>query len=83
MLEMTKLAHPIELSDEELDLVAAGTGGCGCQDGGSLIRTGATSMCSAETKFRLACCPSSPKSLLGKGGMHRRTASPAGEAVLR
>jgi hypothetical protein len=40
MLEMTKLAHPIELSDEELDLVAAGTGGCGCQDGGSLIRTG-------------------------------------------
>jgi len=42
MLEMTNLAHPIELSDEELDLVAAGTGGCGggCHDGGSLIRTG-------------------------------------------
>ncbi|MBP0116234.1 hypothetical protein JWS04_35305 [Bradyrhizobium vignae] len=39
MLEMTNLAHPIELSDEELDLVAAGTGGCGCHDG-SLIRTG-------------------------------------------
>ncbi|WP_247973727.1 hypothetical protein [Bradyrhizobium sp. 195] len=40
MLEMTNLAHPIELSDEELDLVAAGTSGCGCHDGGSLIRTG-------------------------------------------
>jgi len=36
MLEMTKYAHPIELSNEELDLVAAGTGGhgCGCRDGG-------------------------------------------------
>lgn len=39
MPEMTNLARPIELSDEELDLVAAGTGGCGCS-GGSLIRTG-------------------------------------------
>ncbi|SCB54804.1 hypothetical protein GA0061098_103072 [Bradyrhizobium shewense] len=41
MLEMTNLANPIELSDEELDLVAAGTSSCGgCHDGGSLIRTG-------------------------------------------
>ncbi|MCK1479419.1 hypothetical protein ACVW1A_004865 [Bradyrhizobium sp. LB1.3] len=40
MLEMTTFTHPIELSDEELDLVAAGNGGCGCHDGGSLIRTG-------------------------------------------
>jgi hypothetical protein len=41
MQEMTNFTHPIELSNEELDLVAAGTGGggghgghrCGC-DGG-------------------------------------------------
>ena len=35
MQEMTNFTHPIELSDKELDLVAAGTGGggghrCGC-----------------------------------------------------
>ena len=35
MQEMTNFTHPIELSNEELDLVAAGTGGghghgCGC-----------------------------------------------------
>jgi hypothetical protein len=32
---MTNFTHPIELSDKELDLVAAGGGGrseCGCQD---------------------------------------------------
>ncbi|GMO89122.1 hypothetical protein [Bradyrhizobium ottawaense] len=34
MLEMTNFAQPIELSDEELDLVAAGTGSCGCGGGG-------------------------------------------------
>lgn len=39
---MTKLTYPIELRDEELDLVAAagGTYSCGCRDSGSLIRTG-------------------------------------------
>jgi hypothetical protein len=31
MEKMDKFTHPIELSDEELDLVAAGCGGgCGC-----------------------------------------------------
>jgi hypothetical protein len=38
MQEMTKFAHPIELSDQELDLVAAGGnsgGDCGCKNGGS------------------------------------------------
>ena len=40
MQEMTNFTHPIELSNEELDLVAAGTGGggggggCGCGGGG-------------------------------------------------
>jgi hypothetical protein len=33
MQEMTNFARPIELSNEELDLVAAG-GGCGCSGGG-------------------------------------------------
>ena len=36
MQEMTNLTHPIELSDKELDLVAAGWsngGGCGCRSG--------------------------------------------------
>ena len=37
-MEMVKLAHPVELFDEELDLVAAaGNGGCGCDRDGSLI----------------------------------------------
>jgi hypothetical protein len=38
MQEMTNFAHPIELSDKELDLVAAGWnkgGGCGCGGGGN------------------------------------------------
>ena len=36
MQEMTKFTHPIELSDEEVDLVAAGWNqGCGCD--GSLL----------------------------------------------
>jgi hypothetical protein len=35
MQEMTKFTHPVELTDEELDLVAAGCG-CGCR-GGSLV----------------------------------------------
>ncbi|WFU74814.1 hypothetical protein [Bradyrhizobium sp. CB2312] len=41
MQEMTKFAHPVELSNEELDLVAAAGGnyGCECHDGGSLIST--------------------------------------------
>jgi|tagenome__1003787_1003787.scaffolds.fasta_scaffold20510565_2 hypothetical protein len=47
MQEMTKFAHPIELSDKELDLVAAG-GSCGgggdynsgCKSGGSLVTVG-------------------------------------------
>jgi hypothetical protein len=37
MQETTNFAHPIELSNEELDLVAAGSnysGGCGCRGGG-------------------------------------------------
>ena len=35
MQEITNFAHPIELSNEELDLVAAAGGhGCGCRDGG-------------------------------------------------
>jgi hypothetical protein len=33
---MEKLTHPIELSGEELDLVAAGNG-CGCGDGNALV----------------------------------------------
>jgi hypothetical protein len=36
-MEMVKLAHPVELFDEELDLVAAGNGGCGCDSDGSLV----------------------------------------------
>lgn len=36
MQEMTNFSHPIELRNEELDLVAAGGGhGCGCRDGGA------------------------------------------------
>jgi hypothetical protein len=39
MQDMTTFTHPIELSDKELDLVAAGTGGgggCGCdREGGN------------------------------------------------
>ena len=31
MQEMTNFTHPIELSNEELDLVAAGWSNCGCQ----------------------------------------------------
>ena len=35
---MEELTHPVELSDEELELVAAGTGsGCGCSDGSALV----------------------------------------------
>jgi hypothetical protein len=35
MQEITNFAHPIELSNEEIDLVAAAGGhGCGCRDGG-------------------------------------------------
>ena len=35
MQDITNFAHPIELSNEELDLVAAAGGhGCGCRDGG-------------------------------------------------
>jgi hypothetical protein len=37
MQEMTNFTHPIELSDKELDLVAAGGGkssDCGCRGGG-------------------------------------------------
>ena len=34
---MEKLTHPIELSGEELDLVAAGWNQCGCDREGSLI----------------------------------------------
>jgi hypothetical protein len=38
MDNMEKLTHPIELSGEELDLVAAGwSNGCGCDREGSLI----------------------------------------------
>lgn len=40
MREMTTFAHPIELPDEELDLVAAGGGRRECGCGGSLISTG-------------------------------------------
>jgi hypothetical protein len=38
MEAMTNFAHPIELSNEELDLGAAGWsngGGCGCKGGGN------------------------------------------------
>jgi hypothetical protein len=38
MQAMTNITHPIELSDNELDLVAAGWsngGGCGCKGGGN------------------------------------------------
>jgi hypothetical protein len=31
---MEELTYPVELTDEELDLVAAGTGSCGCGGGG-------------------------------------------------
>ena len=61
MQDITNFAHPIELSNEELDLVAAAGGhGCGCRDGGELksawsTLTPATSMFSAETTLR--CCP--------------------------
>jgi hypothetical protein len=37
---MEELTHPVELSDEELELVAAGGGsggGCGCSDGSALV----------------------------------------------
>ena len=35
---MEKLTHPIELSGEELDLVAAGwNNGCGCDRDGSVV----------------------------------------------
>jgi hypothetical protein len=37
---MEDLTHPVELSDEELELVAAGGGsggGCGCSDGSALV----------------------------------------------
>ena len=34
MDNMEKLTHPIELSGEELDLVAAGWSNCGCSEGG-------------------------------------------------
>jgi len=37
MDNMEKLTHPVELFDEQLDLVAAGNGGCGCDRDGSLI----------------------------------------------
>ena len=38
MEKMDKLTHPIELSGEELDLVAAGWNqGCGCDRDGSLV----------------------------------------------
>ena len=37
MDNMEKLTHPIELFDEELDLVAAGNGGCGCDRHGSFL----------------------------------------------
>ena len=38
MDNMEKLTHPIELSGEELDLVAAGwNNGCGCDRDGSLV----------------------------------------------
>jgi hypothetical protein len=38
MDNMEKLTHPVELSGEELDLVAAGWNqGCGCDREGSLI----------------------------------------------
>jgi hypothetical protein len=41
MEKMDKFTHPIELSDEELDLVAAGCGsGCGCDPALVSIRTG-------------------------------------------
>jgi hypothetical protein len=43
MQEMTKFAHPIELSDNELDLVAAGGnsgGSCGCRGGSSNNQVG-------------------------------------------
>jgi hypothetical protein len=33
---MEKLTHPVELFDEELDLVAAGNS-CGCGDGSALV----------------------------------------------
>jgi hypothetical protein len=33
---MEELTHPVELSVEELELVAAG-GGCGCSDGSALV----------------------------------------------
>ena len=34
---MEKLTHPIELSGEELDLVAAGWNDCGCDHEGTLL----------------------------------------------
>jgi hypothetical protein len=35
---MEELTHPVELSDEELELVAAGGGsGCGSRDGSALV----------------------------------------------
>jgi hypothetical protein len=38
MDNMEKHIHPIELSGEELDLVAAGwNNGCGCRDGNALV----------------------------------------------
>jgi hypothetical protein len=36
MQDITNFTHPIELSDKELDLVAAGwSNGCGCGGGGN------------------------------------------------
>jgi hypothetical protein len=41
MDNMEKLTHPVELFDEELELVAAGGGGCGCGEGSLVnIETG-------------------------------------------
>jgi hypothetical protein len=40
MDNIEKLTHPVELFDEQLDLVAAGNGGndgCGCRDGNALV----------------------------------------------
>jgi hypothetical protein len=38
MQDITNFAHPIELSSEELDLVAAAGGhGCGCRDGDTQV----------------------------------------------
>lgn len=45
---MEELTYPVELTDEELDLVAAGTGSCGC-GGGDRNGNGSINVLSFDT----------------------------------